>query len=137
MQNEDADQLDEWPFPTGNDQLIVEAHPTRGGTYVAEHIGERLYRMINGFHEAGDLLVQQSDSESPMHSNLIYPAIFAYRQSLELHLKYFSMAYGRWAGEQPDFRTHDLSGLNVSEFISSLKEDPNQRTTKHFKLSKI
>jgi hypothetical protein len=39
---------------------------------------------------------------------LLCPVIFAYRQSLELRLKYLLMAYAPVADEEPDYRSHDL-----------------------------
>ena len=67
--------------------------------------------MIKGFHEAGDLLVSESEAEPHRAQNLIYPAIFAYRQSLELRLKYLLLEFGPLAGEPPEFRTHDLKAI--------------------------
>jgi hypothetical protein len=41
----------------------------------------------------------------------VYPAIFAYRQSLELRLKHLLWEFGPAAGEAPDFRSHKLTAL--------------------------
>jgi len=108
---EKKEETDEGRFPIAGDRLIIEADPRNiGAVVVAQNTKERLYRMINGFHEAGDLLAKQSEV-APFNCNLLYPAIFAYRQSLELRLKYFLMACGPLAGELPYFRDHDLSEL--------------------------
>src|ERR1700730_13950618 len=97
-------------WPSVGDRAFVEVAPFRGA-WVASRTDERLYRMIKGFHEAGDLLVAESRAEPHRAQNLLYPTIFAYRQSLELRLKYFLMAYGPLAGEKPDFRAHGLQEL--------------------------
>jgi hypothetical protein len=97
-----------WPRPT--DRTFIEVQPFRGA-WAAPRTDERLYRMIKGFHEAGDLLVTQSLAEPRRALDLLYPAIFAYRQSLELRLKYLLLAYGPLAGEKPDYRQHSLTRL--------------------------
>ena len=98
------------PWPSLNDKVFIEAPPFQGG-WIANRADERLFRMIKGFHEAGDLLVSESEAEPRRAQNLIYPAIFAYRQSLELQLKYLLLEFGPSAGEAADFRTHDLKTL--------------------------
>jgi hypothetical protein len=97
-----------WPRPT--DKAFVEVQAFRGA-WTAKRTDERLYRMIKGFHEAGDLLVAESLAEPRRALDLLYPAIFAYRQSLELQLKYLLLAYGPLAGEKPDYRQHSLKEL--------------------------
>jgi hypothetical protein len=97
-------------WPSAEDRAFVEVHPLYGAR-VAERTDERLYRMITGFREAGDLLVEQGELEPYRRRNLLYPVIFTYRQSLELHLKYLLMAYGPLAGEAPDFPNHGLKRL--------------------------
>jgi hypothetical protein len=67
--------------------------------------------MIKGFHEAGDLLVSEGVADPHRAQNLIYPIVFAYRQSLELRLKHLLLEFGPLAGEAPEFRTHDLKAL--------------------------
>lgn len=100
----------ESPWPTADERAFIEVHPLRGAT-VAEHSDERLHRMINGFCEAAHVLVEQSETEPHSRRNFIYPVVFLYRQSLELHLKYFLMAYGPLAGEVPNFCSHNLEDL--------------------------
>jgi hypothetical protein len=98
------------PWPSISDKAFVEARPFRGA-WVANRADERLFRMIKGFHEAGDLLVSESEDDPRRAQNLIYPAIFAYRQALELRLKYLLVEFGPSAGQAPEFRTHDLKTL--------------------------
>jgi hypothetical protein len=97
-----------WPKP--GERAFVKVAGFRGA-WAAKNTDERLYRMIKGFHEAGDLIVAESRWEPRSSLNLLFPAIFAYRHSRELRLKYLVMAYGPLAGEKPDHRTHDLRKL--------------------------
>jgi hypothetical protein len=98
------------PWPSLSEKAFVEAHPFRGA-WVANRADERLYRMIKGFREAGDLLVEEGVADPHRAQNLIYPIVFAYRQSLELRLKHLLVEFGPLAGEAPEFRTHDLKAL--------------------------
>jgi hypothetical protein len=70
-----------------------------------------MYRVIKGFHEAGDLLISECKAEPQRAQNLIYPALFAYRQAVELRLKGILIEFGAICGEKPNFRTHDLVDL--------------------------
>jgi predicted DNA binding CopG/RHH family protein len=97
-------------WPKASNRMFVETGAFRGA-WVARSTAERIYRMTKGFHEAGDVLVAESQAERYRAQDLLYPAIFNYRQSLELRLKYLLMAYGPLAGEAPDFRSHDLNVL--------------------------
>ena len=107
-----ANELDElrllWPRPGA--KAFVEAKPFHGA-WVASRGDERIYRMIKGFRETGDLLVAESKAEPQRAQNLIYPALFAYRQALELRLKNILIEFEPMAGERPDFRSHDLPTL--------------------------
>jgi hypothetical protein len=113
-------------WPSLSNKAFVEVHSFRGA-WTAKRTDERLYRMIRGFHDAGDVIVAESEAEPHRSLNLLYPAIFNYRQSLELHLKYLLMAYGPSAGEAPDFRYHGLRNLwakckrVILFFVSDLK----------------
>jgi hypothetical protein len=110
MSQADSEETPPLPWPSLSDRAFVETLPFRGA-WIANRADERLFRMIEGFHEAGDLLVSESDDQPRRAQNLIYPAIFAYRQSLELSLKYLLVEFGPVAGETPEFRTHDLNAL--------------------------
>jgi hypothetical protein len=97
-------------WPKASDRTFLEAGAFQGA-WVARSTAERIYRMTKGFHEAGDVLVAKTQTEPHKAQDLLSPAIFNYRQSLELRLKYLLMAYGPFAGEAPDFRSHDLNAL--------------------------
>ena len=81
----DEPETSSLPWPRLSDRVFVKAPPF-SGAWVANRADERLFRMIKGFQEAGDLLVSESKGEPHRAQNLVYPAVFAYRQCLELHL---------------------------------------------------
>lgn len=97
-----------WPRP--GERAFVEVGGFRGA-WAPKNTDERLYRMIKGFHEAGDALVAESQWDPRSSMNLIFPIVYNYRHSLELRLKYLLMAYGPLADERPDYQSHDLSEL--------------------------
>jgi hypothetical protein len=92
------------------DRVFVAA-PWRYGAYPADDVRERLWRMIRGYREAADFLVEETEGEAYKRSNLIYPIIFAYRHSLELALKQLLEDHGRALGQPPEFRSHDISTI--------------------------
>jgi hypothetical protein len=112
MTDIEAEEMDELEvrWPQANDKAFVEIHPLRGA-WAATATNERLYRMIKGFHESGDLLVAETEQVSRKSIDLLYPIIFTYRQSLELRLKYLLMAYAPLVNETPIYRSHDLKKL--------------------------
>src|SRR5260370_42377188 len=94
MADIDVDQMEELGvrWPQASDKAFVETHPLRGA-WAAGAGDERLYRMIKGFHESGDLLVAETEQLPRRAMDLLYPIIFNYRRSLELRLKYLVLAY--------------------------------------------
>jgi hypothetical protein len=123
-------------WPRATDKIFAEAHPLRGGS-VARATDERLFRMIRGFREAGDLLVDESLIQMHRASNLLFPMIFSYRQSLELHLKYFLVAYGPLINENAGFRGHGLSELFVQFKRIILCFDPTSGSPHEEELSSV
>jgi hypothetical protein len=117
-------------WPKADDKVFVEVHPLRGA-WAATATDERLYRMIKGFHESGDLLVAETELNPRRALDLLYPVIFAYRQSLELRLKYLLIAYAPFADEEPDYRSHDLAKLwEKCKHVILLLEDRVQPSEK-------
>lgn len=106
--DESADDSPLWP--SRHATPFVETNSFQGAR-AAKNTDERLYRMIQGFREAGDLLVMEGTGDPYRAQNLLYPVVFNYRQALELQLKYFLMAYGPLVGERPDFGKHGLKEL--------------------------
>jgi hypothetical protein len=93
-------------WPRRGMRAFIETRPF-GGAWLARRADERMYRMIKGFRAAGDLLIAECKAEPERAQNLIYPALFAYRQAMELRLKSILIEFG----EKPKFSTHDLVDL--------------------------
>jgi hypothetical protein len=133
LEENDADHFSSvWPHLAN--KAFVKAAPFEGA-WVANRADERLYRIIKGFHEAGDVLVSESRAEPDRAINLVYPAIFAYRQSLELRLKYIVSEFGGIAGEPPNFRTHDLQALwtKCKHIVASFQNGVQARDEEAFR----
>ncbi|HEY4372508.1 MAG TPA: hypothetical protein VGN52_11340 [Burkholderiales bacterium] len=80
-------------WPMNGDRLFVEG--TFGfGSPLTDDIGERLYRMPKAYKRAGDLLISQGLADCADRANVIYPALYCYRQAIELYLKVLINAYG-------------------------------------------
>jgi hypothetical protein len=112
-------------WPRRGMRAFIETQPF-GGAWMARRADERMYRMIKGFRQAGDLLIAECEAEPERAQNLVYPALFAYRQAVELCLKNILIEFGAVGGEKPNFRTHDLVELwaqcrrVIQEFDSQL-----------------
>jgi hypothetical protein len=107
----DFESLVNMPFRwlKAGDQLFAEADG--GNAAITKDPFSRMVFMIDGYKQAGDLLVKkaiQSQTDRPL---LVYPIVFCHRQCLELSLKYVITVYGRHAGVAPINKEHDLSKL--------------------------
>jgi hypothetical protein len=71
---------------------------------------ERLYRLPMGYKRAGDVLVEQAEQDLVDRKNIIYAALFCYRQSVELFLKGSINQFGD-SQSLTTKHTHDLSLL--------------------------
>lgn len=60
-----------------------------------------------GYKRAGDILIDQATTDIVDRKNIIYAAIFCYRQSMELFLKKLIEEFG---AEKPQ-NTHELGPL--------------------------
>jgi hypothetical protein len=98
-------ELDE-RWPRDGDRVFVgaswahDAHVVRDPT-------ERFYRLPMGYKRAADLLVQRAASNPVDRANIIYAALFCYRQSIELFIKRLIDEFGDC---RPD-NTHSLRTL--------------------------
>ena len=109
--SEDTPEIDdpELRWPQMGDRLFVES----SWAYDARVIGdpkERFYRMPMGYKRAGDLLIDRAAADVVDRSNIIYAALFCYRQSIELYLKQLIDEFGKEKKFFPK-NTHDLSQL--------------------------
>lgn len=102
---------------------------------IATYPGERMYRQTKGYKAAGDLLSVHAEcaSDDTHRRNLIYPAIFTYRQYIELALKGIIEAHGTKAGVSPNRSHHSLTKL-WRDFLAVIEEaghmDPSEETTR-------
>jgi hypothetical protein len=96
-------------WPRDGDRLFV-ASAWVYDAHVVRDPGERFYRMPLGYKRAGDLLIDQAATNVIDRSNVIYAALFCYRQSIELFLKKLIADFGH-GREYSSKNTHDLSRL--------------------------
>jgi hypothetical protein len=80
-------------WPQDGDRLFVASTWVYDAPVVRDP-GERFYRMPKGYKRAGDLLVQQAGADVADRPNIIYPALFCYRQAIELFLKKIIVDFG-------------------------------------------
>lgn len=96
-------------WPQDGDRLFVES----AWAYDAHVVGdprERFYRMPMGYKRAGDILVSRAGDDVVDRANIIYSALFCYRQSIELFLKMLIEEFGAGKVYSPK-NTHDLNLL--------------------------
>jgi hypothetical protein len=104
-------------WPRDSDCLFLEtswAHDAQ----VARHPKERFYRMPTGYKRSGDLLVERAALDVVDRANVVYAALFCYRQSIELFLKQLINEYGTNTCEPKN--THNL-GILWSRFMEIVK----------------
>jgi hypothetical protein len=77
----------------------------------ANSIGERNYRLSEGYKLAGDVLVQNFLGEPRDHNNLMYPILFCYRHYVEISLKEIIEKHGPWVNVVLSERNHKLPEL--------------------------
>lgn len=110
---EDEDEEARWPQE--GDRLFQDTGRACD-TPVSGDPGERSYRLPKSYKRAGDVLLEQIVTSEADRPNLIYPALFCYRQSLELFLKTILERFG-----QRSKNTHDLKEL-WANFLRLLNE---------------
>ncbi|MDB5352828.1 MAG: hypothetical protein JWN86_4075 [Planctomycetota bacterium] len=99
----------ESPWPKDDDRLFLESAWAYDAHVVIDP-GERFYRMPKGYKRAADILIEQAASNLADRSNVIYAALFCYRQSIELYLKKIIDMFGDGKVYSPK-NTHKLSIL--------------------------
>lgn len=103
-------------WPQDGDRLFV-ASSWAHDAHVVRDPGERFYRMPIGYKRAGDILVEQAMGDQGDRPDIIYAALFCYRQSIELFLKKVIDHHSDGARKT----THDLSKL-WKHFIEIAKD---------------
>ncbi len=106
----DTPEIDEVesPWPKEGDRLFVESD-WRYDAHLVRDPGERLYRMPLGYKRAGDILIDRAATDVGDRENVIYAALFCYRQSIEIFLKKLIDTFGE--EQVPPKNTHNLSIL--------------------------
>jgi hypothetical protein len=96
-------------WPKDGDLLFVES-AWAYDAHIVRDPEERFYRMPMGYKRAGDILINQAATDIVDRKNVIYAALYCYRQSIELFLKSLIDKFG--SGEvYPSKKGHDLSYL--------------------------
>lgn len=96
-------------WPKDGDRLFVEFALAYDAPVVRDP-EERFYRMPMGYTRAGDILIVQATAVVVDRRNIIYAALFCYRQSIELFLKRLIEEFGNGKVYSPK-NTHELSRL--------------------------
>ncbi len=96
-------------WPKDGDRLFVDS-AWAYDAHVVRDPGERFYRMPMGYKRAGDILIDQATTGVVDRANVIYAALFCYRQSIELFLKKLIADFGNGKVYSPK-NTHELSRL--------------------------
>ena len=95
-------------WPTNDDRLFVDAAWGHGAP-ISTDSDERSYRLPMAYKRAGDLLVQRASTDLADRRNIVYPALFCYRQSIELFLKCLIGRCSQRSEQAPN--THKLDRL--------------------------
>jgi hypothetical protein len=112
------------PWPRDGDRLFVEGSWPYDAQVVRDP-NERLYRMPMGYSRAADLLVEHAAANVEDRNNVIYAALFCYRQSVELHLKRIILKFGTTSRNATV--THDLATL-WKHFVELVRERGREQT---------
>ncbi|HEY5915264.1 MAG TPA: hypothetical protein VJA21_32175 [Verrucomicrobiae bacterium] len=104
----DADPMDS-RLPLETDRLFMESSWAFDSPISCDP-KERFYRMPKGYKRAGDLLLAQGDGDVVDRRNIVYAALFCYRQAIELFLKHL---IDKFATEDSNksLKTHSLQLL--------------------------
>lgn len=117
------DEASELRWPQQGDRLFVESAWASDAQIVRDP-NERFHRMSIGYKRAGDLLVDQARMDVIDRRNVIYPALFCYRQSLELFLKWIVDDFG------PNDVTQDLKTHRLDRLWASFVRIADERSTR-------
>ncbi len=96
-------------WPQDGDRLFVESSWAYDA-HVIRDPAERFYRMPMGYKRAADILIDQAATNVIDRPNVIYAALFCYRQAIELYLKRLIDEFGKGKVYSPK-NTHELSRL--------------------------
>ncbi|CAM3121638.1 hypothetical protein EJ082_15130 [Brevundimonas diminuta] len=94
---------DDHPFANSSDARSIRLDPGVGCSPIET--------MAVGYFDGARLLLEACEVEGHKATRLGYPAIFLYRQYIELSLKHVIGAYGPKVGVAPNWTSHDLLRL--------------------------
>jgi len=118
----------EFRWPKAGDQPFVVVDQQQNNANIAGDDFTRLVAMTEGYKQAADILVLQTEADETARNFLVYPIIFSYRHFLELSLKYHLATYGPRVGVAPNWNSHRLEDLWAA-FLEMLEcfgtEDPD------------
>jgi hypothetical protein len=103
MDNNARDPESRWP--NDSDRMFVESAWAHDARLTCDP-SERFYRLPMGFKRAADILIERANADPCDRQNVIYAALYCYRQSIELYLKRMIDEFGPGAQN-----THDLKVL--------------------------
>lgn len=98
-------------WPRKGDRLFTQSADWQANAYIEKHPHARMVRMMDGYKQGADLMVERAKDDRLARDALVYPIIFSYRQFIELSLKYLIAAYGGIVGVGENWKTHDLATL--------------------------
>ncbi len=94
----------EEPWPRQNDVLFADT-----GSWFSACVGwtpDEWYGYAEGYRRAADVLVQHVVDEVHSQDFLIFPVVFLYRQSIEVHLKHLILIGNQLLGHPPIIPNH-------------------------------
>lgn len=103
------EEVFETQLPKRGDRLFLESTWAYDAQVVRDP-KERFYRMPMGYKRAGDLLIDQASANVIDRSNVIYAALFCYRQAIELYLKSLIAEFGVNVKYSEDHKLKSLWG---------------------------
>ncbi len=112
-------------WPKDGDRLFVQSAWAYDARVVRDP-GERFYRMPMGYKRAGDILIDRAAADVVDRPNIIYAALFCYRQFIELSLKRLIEEFSNGKEYSPKY-THDLS-LLWERFMCIVNERASSET---------
>jgi len=96
-------------WPAEGDRLFIETTWANDARLVIDP-SERFHRLAIGYSRAGDLLADQASNDVVDRRNVVFAALFCYRQAVELSLKKLIAKFGDGRDQSPK-NTHDLLSL--------------------------
>ena len=98
-------------WPEKGDKLFTSGPDWWHNAFI-HYRGDDWYQYIAGYKRAGDILIAHAKDTSREHDYVVLPAVFLYRQYLELQLKQLIRDGKALLDESPDFpKIHDLGKL--------------------------